>query len=174
MLLSSFHMTSIYANIYIQWKVHFNDNKLEKSFIFLLGWLTPAISQTLSSAQEKFNPSGQNSSVSFEFPVDWYSLFLCINMYMCLFISKYPEHNRYVWYVCCAVLSHFSHVWLCHPMDCSPSCSFVHGFSRQEYWSGLPCPPPGHLSHPGIKPSSRALAGRFFTSSTTWEVPSMV
>ena len=28
------------------------------------------------------------------------------------------------------------------------------GFSRQEYWSGLPCPPPGNLSDPGIKPTS--------------------
>ena len=31
------------------------------------------------------------------------------------------------------------------------------GFSRQEYWSGLPCPPPGDLSNPGIKPGSPAL-----------------
>ena len=31
------------------------------------------------------------------------------------------------------------------------------GFSRQEYWSGLPCPPPGHLSNPGIKPRSPTL-----------------
>ena len=30
----------------------------------------------------------------------------------------------------------------------------VHGFSRQEYWSGLPCPPPGDLPHPGIEPMS--------------------
>ena len=28
------------------------------------------------------------------------------------------------------------------------------GFSRQEYWSGLPCPPPGDLPHPGIEPMS--------------------
>ena len=28
------------------------------------------------------------------------------------------------------------------------------GFSRQEYWSGLPCPPPGHLPDPGIEPTS--------------------
>ena len=28
------------------------------------------------------------------------------------------------------------------------------GFSRQEYWSGLPCPPPGHIPHPGIKATS--------------------
>ena len=31
------------------------------------------------------------------------------------------------------------------------------GFSRQEYWSGLPCPPPGDLSDPGIKPGSPIL-----------------
>ena len=31
------------------------------------------------------------------------------------------------------------------------------GFSRQEYWRGLPCPPPGNLPHPGIKPGSPAL-----------------
>ena len=46
------------------------------------------------------------------------------------------------------------------------------GFSRQESWSGLPCPPPGNLLDPGIKPMSLmfpALAGRFFTISTTWE-----
>ena len=30
------------------------------------------------------------------------------------------------------------------------------GFSRQEYWSGLPCPPPGDLPNPGIKPVSPA------------------
>ena len=42
------------------------------------------------------------------------------------------------------------------------------GFSRQEYWSGLPYPPPGDLSDPGIKPTSLtslALAGGFFTAS---------
>ena len=44
------------------------------------------------------------------------------------------------------------------------------GFSRQEYWSGLPFPPPGDLPHPGIEPGSPSLAGRFFTSSANWEV----
>jgi len=46
------------------------------------------------------------------------------------------------------------------------------GFSRQEYWSGLPCPPPGDLPDPAIEPTtitSPALAGRFFTTSATWE-----
>ena len=36
------------------------------------------------------------------------------------------------------------------------------GFSRQEYWNGLPYPPPGDLPDPGFKPASSALAGRFF------------
>ena len=46
------------------------------------------------------------------------------------------------------------------------------GFSRQEYWSGLPCPPVGDLPNPGIEPVSLASpisVDRFFTSSTTWE-----
>jgi len=38
------------------------------------------------------------------------------------------------------------------------------GFSRQEYWSGLPFPPPGDLPNPGIEPRSPAWAGRFFTA----------
>ena len=36
------------------------------------------------------------------------------------------------------------------------------GFFRQEYWSGLPCPPPGNLPNPGIKPRSPALQETFF------------
>ena len=41
------------------------------------------------------------------------------------------------------------------------------GFSRQEYWSGLPFTSPGDLPDPGIEPGSSALAGRFFTTETT-------
>ena len=40
------------------------------------------------------------------------------------------------------------------PIDCSSPGSSVHGFSRQEYWSGLPFPSPGDLPHLGIKPVS--------------------
>ena len=38
------------------------------------------------------------------------------------------------------------------------------GFSQQEYWSELPCPPPGDFPDPGIEPISPALAGRFLTT----------
>ena len=46
------------------------------------------------------------------------------------------------------------------------------GFSRQEYWSGLPFFPPGDLPDPGIEPTSLmslALAGGFLTTGATWE-----
>ena len=46
------------------------------------------------------------------------------------------------------------------------------GFSRQEYWSGLPFPLPGDLPNLGIEPASLApptLAGGFFTTRATWE-----
>ena len=71
------------------------------------------------------------------------------------------------------MLSHFSHVWLfvtqwtvAHQFPLSMV------FSRQEYWSGLLCPPPGDLPNQGLNPPSSmspALTGRFFTTSATWE-----
>ena len=51
---------------------------------------------------------------------------------------------------------------LCNPMDVAHQASLSIGLSRQEYWSGLPFPPPRGLSDPGIKSISPALAGRFF------------
>jgi len=46
-------------------------------------------------------------------------------------------------------------------------------FSRQEYWSGLPCSPPGDLSDLGMEAASLvspALASGFFITSSTWEI----
>ena len=74
-------------------------------------------------------------------------------------------------YAC--MLSRFSHVPLfatTWTAACQTPLSMR--FSGQEYWSGLPGPPPGVLPDPGIEPESLkspALAGRFFTTSTTWE-----
>ena len=62
---------------------------------------------------------------------------------------------------------------LCDPVNtvaCKAPLSM--GFSKQEYQTGLPCPPLGDLPDPGIEPSSLMspeLAGGFFTTSTTWE-----
>ena len=94
---------------------------------------------------------------------DWLSSINCTSQYL---IINYMH-------VC--VLSHFSSVWLCvTPWTVTCQASLSMGFSRQEYWGGLPCPPPEDLPNPGIKPASLkspALAGRFFTTSTTWEAP---
>ena len=70
------------------------------------------------------------------------------------------------------ILNRSSHVWLfttSWTVACPAPLSM--GFSRQEYWSGLPCPPSGDPPDPGIKPSSltSALESRFFTTSANWE-----
>ena len=71
------------------------------------------------------------------------------------------------------LLSCFSHIWLFLTLwtvtDQAPPSM---GFSRQEYWSGLPCLPPGDLPNLGIEPTSLTppvLASGFFTTSTTRE-----
>ena len=83
-----------------------------------------------------------------------------------IWLTKFPFS---VCAVCWAALVMF---------DCGTLWTVAHqaplpmGFSRQEYWSGLPCPPPGDLLNPGIKPTSLtppALTGGFFTTSATWE-----
>ena len=73
------------------------------------------------------------------------------------------------------MLGRFSHVWLFATLwivACQALLSMR--FSRQKYWSGLPCPPPEDLSNPRTKPASLvspALAGGFFTTRDTWEAP---
>ena len=73
----------------------------------------------------------------------------------------------------CCLLSRFSHVLLfATPGTIARQALLSRGFSRQEYWSGLPCPSPGDLPDPGIKPASLmspTLAGRFLTTTATWE-----
>ena len=77
-------------------------------------------------------------------------------------------------FYCAWVLSHFTCVRLFGtPWTFACQAPWSMEFSRQEYWSGLPCPPPGDLSDSEIKPTSlmsHALAGRFFTTNATWEV----
>ena len=55
------------------------------------------------------------------------------------------------------MLSLESYPTSCDPMDFSPPGFSVHGFSRQEYWSGQPFPSPGDLPDPGTEPRSPAL-----------------
>ena len=65
---------------------------------------------------------------------------------------------------CACVLSRFTHVRLfvtLWTVACQAPLSM--GFCKQEYWSGLPCPPPGDLPKPGIEPASPALQADSFT-----------
>ena len=87
------------------------------------------------------------------------------------------------------VLSHYSawlHSCLCQslsrvrlfatPWGAAHQGPLSMGFSRQEYWSGLPFPSPGYLPNPGIKPTSLvspSLTGGFFTTRVTWEAQSV-
>ena len=75
----------------------------------------------------------------------------------------------------CAVLSCFNRVPLfANLWAVAHQAPLSMGFSRHEYWSGLPYPPPGGRSDPGIKPvsfMSLVSSGQFFTTSTTWEAP---
>ena len=54
-------------------------------------------------------------------------------------------------------MSHQSCLTLCNPMDCSTPAPLSMGFSRQEYWSGLPFPSPEDLPKPGMEPGSPAI-----------------
>ena len=75
----------------------------------------------------------------------------------------------------CAVLSHFGCVQLfVTPWTVARQAFLSMGFSRQEYWSGLPCHPLGDLPDPGTKSvplTSPALAGRVFTTSLYHKAP---
>ena len=63
--------------------------------------------------------------------------------------------------ICVSHVQLFATLWT---VACEAPLSM--GFSMDR---GLPCPPPGDLPEPGIKPTSPVLAGGFFTTSTTWE-----
>ena len=96
----------------------------------------------------------------------------CVSLYLCcLGFTKLLESIN----LCCAVLSCFSRVQLFATLwTVALQAPLSMGFSRQEYWSGLLCPPPGDLPDPGIEPrslTSPQLAGGLFTTSTTWEAP---
>ena len=74
--------------------------------------------------------------------------------------KKKKKHEAYLWIkivkqsVTCAVLGRFSGVRLCAtPWTVAHQAPLSVGFSRREYWSGLPCTPPGNLPYPGMEPS---------------------
>ena len=84
-------------------------------------------------------------------------------------------YNNYKWNMCACMCAKALQLCptLCDPMDCStPQAPLFMGFSRQEYWSWLPCPPPGDLPDPEVKTkflASAVLADVSLSTSTTWE-----
>ena len=84
------------------------------------------------------------------------------------FLSTAPPEKSQCVPMCC-----LSHVRLRDtPSTVARQAPLSMELSRQEYCSGLPCPPPGHLPDPGIKPAYPvfpALVGTFLTTSATWE-----
>ena len=91
---------------------------------------------------------------------------------------KCITHIKVYWnspllFVHACMLNHFGHVQLFATWwTIAQQAPLSMGSSRQEYWGGLPFPPPGDLPNPRIKPTipgSPALAGGFFTTSATWE-----
>ena len=101
-------------------------------------------------------------NVSFALSCKWYSRW-CLKPFLRVVVFQCISHvywryllllfNHYV------ISDSFATPWI---LACQAPLSM--GFSRQEYWSGLPFPPPGDLPNPGIKPMSPALVGRFFTT----------
>ena len=96
----------------------------------------------------------QSSAMTFEDSDRWYEFILCI----CAHSDQIRSDQS------------LSRVRLfVTPWNVTHQAPLSMGFSRQEYWSGLPFPPPGDLPNPGIKPASlNVFCIRFFTSSATW------
>ena len=83
---------------------------------------------------------------------------LLFNMLSRFFMAFLPRSTHLLINHTCAVLcvTAQSCLTLCDPTDRSQAPLSM-GFSRQQYWSGLPCPPPGDLFNPGVKPRSPTL-----------------
>ena len=101
----------------------------------------------------------------------WQYVNSLLSLPLCLLLSRTP-------YAIAGVLSCFSLGQLFATLwNVVFQAPLSMGFSRPEYWSGLPCLPPGDLPDTGIQLASLtspALAGRFFTTSATWEAPKYI
>ena len=88
------------------------------------------------------------------------SFFTCSLFHRCNIMCQGHNNTKYIVstlgkLICMCMLSSFSLVWLFGTLwTIACQAPLPMGFSRQEYWSGLLCPPPGDLSDPRIEPAS--------------------
>ena len=131
-----------------------------KSTIFLL-WPVYTLWET-DLPHIQFREQKPFSMLSLQF-VSWLTVGVKIILMVKYFFSQWDSK---------CVLSHFSSVRLFATLGTVAHQALSVGSSRQEYWSGLPFSPAEDFPNPGIKPAfpmSPGLAGRFFTTSATWE-----
>ena len=123
---------------------------LSSAFCFFPGW---------KHCWRFLHMGGQHTVVGWGCVYMWMCMGIvstCMCIYACVHVSVYER-------VCVSMLSHVR--LFTTPQTVAHQAPLSVGFSRQEYWSGLPCPPPGDLPDPGIKTlslASPALAGGFF------------
>ena len=119
--------------------------------------------QTLLSFGVQFSPENDC-----QYSVLTIGFFICFHLSILSCVYDLWLHELSVQVVCARVLSHSVFVT---PWTAACPAPLSMGFPRQEYWSGLPFPPPGDLPDPGMGSTSPALAGGFFICWATWEAP---
>ena len=136
-------------------------------FISKLTWLTTPITmfrilKTLTSNNTTYEFASQTTctcdSRRAEICLSYLSpIILIFTTYKFSTRNKFSDFlSFHLLYVC--MLSHFSCVWLSATLwTVALQASLFVGFSRQEYWSGLPCPSPGNLPNPGLNSSLLSL-----------------
>ena len=137
----------LYWTVFSQWVIFNHLNAVRGSF-----WLDALNRCHQSSLTVSEKPVGGLSLAS----VSWQLGTFIVLEFLC------------VYYVpsCFSCVRPFTTLWT---VACQAALSM--GFSRQEYWSRLSCPPPGDLPDPRMEPMSLmscALAGRFFPTSARW------
>ena len=125
----------------------FSDSDVQAAYIPFDFLSTSSIDYWESGEISSCNAEFVSSSLQF-YPfllyLFWSSVVKGLHIKKCFF-------KKYVW-----ELSHFSRVWLFETPWTVAHQALSMGFSRQKQWSGLPCPPPGHLPELGIEPQAPA------------------
>ena len=93
---------------------------------------------------------------------DYIDIHILLKLMSCYPISLHHHLSTYSDTCVCVLLNRVQ--LFATPWTAACQAPLSMGFPKEEYWSGLPFPPPGDLPNSGIEPLSPALAGRFFTT----------